>query len=51
MAYTFVTGHKLTDTNLIPNVTLEELAKLVIDGTPIKRTEKIDMTTEFHGRV
>ena len=51
MTYTFVTGHKLIDTNLIPNVTLEELAKLVIDGTPIKRTEKIDMTTEFHGRV
>ena len=40
-----------TDTSTVPNVTLEELAKLVIDGTPIKRTEKIDMTTEFHGRV
>lgn len=39
------------NTKLIQNVTLEELAKLVIDGTPIKRTEKIDMTTEFHGRV
>ena len=39
------------DTKLISNVTLEELAKLVIDGTRIKRTEKIDMTTEFHGRV
>ena len=38
-------------TNEISDVTLEELAKLVIDGTPIKRTEKIDMTTEFHGRV
>ena len=39
------------NTSTIPNVTLEELAKIVIDGTPIKRTEKIDMTTEFHGRV
>ena len=39
------------NTSTIPNVTLEELAKLVIDGEPIKRTEKIDMTTEFHGRV
>ena len=39
------------NTSTIPDVTLEELAKLVIDGEPIKRTEKIDMTTEFHGRV
>ena len=39
-----------TSTDLVKDVTLEELAKLVIDGTPIKRTEKIDMTTEFHGR-
>lgn len=40
-----------TSTKLIPKVTLEELAKLVIDGEPIKRIKKIDMTTEFHGRV
>ena len=56
--FSYVNGKKLSellkkenaDTNLVPNVTLEELAKLVIDGEPIKRTEKIDMTTEFHGR-
>ena len=29
------------DTERIPNVSLEELARLVIDGTPIKRQEKI----------
>lgn len=29
------------DTNRITKVTLEELARLVIDGTPIKRQEKI----------
>lgn len=30
-----------TDTDRIPKVTLGELARLVIDGTPIKREEKI----------
>ena len=39
------------NTSTVPNVTLEELAKLVIDGTPIERTEKVDMTTEYYGRV
>ena len=29
------------DTDRIPKVTLRELARLVIDGTPIKRQEKI----------
>lgn len=29
------------DTDRIPNVTFDELARLVIDGTPIKRQEKI----------
>lgn len=29
------------DTDRIPKVTLNELARLVIDGTPIKREEKI----------
>lgn len=29
------------DTNRIPKVTLEELARLIIDGTPIKRQEEI----------
>lgn len=29
------------DTDRIPKVTLEELARLVIDGTPIKRQEEI----------
>lgn len=29
------------DTDRIPKVTLSELARLVIDGTPIKRQEKI----------
>lgn len=29
------------DTDRIPKVTLEELARLIIDGTPIKREEKI----------
>ena len=29
------------DTDRIPRVTLKELARLVIDGTPIKRQEKI----------
>ena len=29
------------DTDRIPRVTLEELARLVLDGTPIKREEKI----------
>ena len=29
------------DTDRIPRVTLKELARLVIDGTPIKREEKI----------
>ena len=29
------------DTDRIPKVTLEELARLVIDGTPIRREEKV----------
>ena len=31
----------VVDTDRIPKVTLGELARLVIDGTPIKRQEKI----------
>lgn len=44
--------HKVptTSTNLIPNVTLEELAKLVIDGTPIERDEKLDVKMKYYGR-
>ena len=33
----FATGHKTSLTEHIPDITLEELARLVIDGTPITR--------------
>lgn len=35
------------DTKTIPNVTLEELAKLVIDGTPIVREQTIKVKKEY----
>ena len=38
------------NTNTIPNVTLEELTRLVIDGTPIERKENIEMTSKFYRR-
>lgn len=38
------------NTSTIPNVTLEELAKLVIDGTPIERDEKVDVKMKYYGR-
>ena len=37
-------------TDTIPNVTLEELTKLVIDGTPIERKENVEMTSKFYRR-
>lgn len=39
-----------SDTKTVPNVTLEELAKLVIDGTPIERKENVEMTSKFYRR-
>lgn len=34
-------------TDAIPDLTLEELARFVIDGTPIKRKQEVDV--EFRG--
>jgi hypothetical protein len=38
------------NTNTVPNVTLEELTRLVIDGTPIERKENVEMTSKFYKR-
>lgn len=40
-----------TSTDKLSNITLEELAKLVIDGTPIERDEKLDVKMKYYGRV
>ena len=38
------------NTKTVPNVTIEELTRLVIDGTPIERKENVEMTSKFYRR-